>query len=97
VPVPTSRTRSPPLESERLDRERDDVRLRDRLPGLDRQRRILVGKLGECFRDEVLPRHAAEGLEQARVVDAATGELELDHALPIIGGIDPEARLERCS
>jgi hypothetical protein len=67
-------------EAEGLDRDRDDVWLRDGLPAADGQRRVLVGELGEVVGHERLARHAAERLEHARVRDAPAGELELDHA-----------------
>ena len=43
-------------ERERRGHQRDDVRLRDRLPALDRQRRVLVGELRELGGEERLAR-----------------------------------------
>ena len=66
-------------ELERRGHRRDDVRLRDRLPGLDRQRRVLVGELGELGGDERLTRHGPHRGEDRLVAEAAGHEL-LDHA-----------------
>ncbi len=60
--------------------QRDDVGLRDRLAGADRQRPIGVGVAPQGGGDELLARHAPHRVEHARVGDAARFELALDHA-----------------
>jgi hypothetical protein len=67
----------------RLDHARDDVRLRDRLPVRDRQRRVLVGEFAHPGLEERLARHLAHRREHARVAHAAPHELALDHALAL--------------
>ena len=48
-----------------LDHARDDVRLRDGLPRLDGQRRILIGEFLQMLRHEGLARHRAHGGKHA--------------------------------
>ena len=67
---------------ERLDRQRDDVRLRDRLVVADRERRVLVGELGELRRQECLARDPTKRLEHSRVGDPAAREMSIDHVGP---------------
>ena len=62
---------------------RHDVRLRDGLPGFDRQRRILIGELAQSFGHEGLPRDHTHGLKHPRVLDALPRELMLDHGFPL--------------
>ena len=62
--------------------KRDDVRLRDRLPFADRERRIVVGELRELLRHECFARNAAKRLEHGGR-DSATSEL-LDHLSPAL-------------
>ena len=69
------------LNARRLDHARDDVRLRDRLPGLDRQRRILIREFAQLAGDERLARNVAHRNEHARVAYAAPRDLAFDHAL----------------
>jgi hypothetical protein len=71
------------LKFEQLDHAGDDVRLRDGLAGLDRQRRILVGKLGEMLRYEGLSRHFAHRGEDQRIGDAARLKMPRHHDRPV--------------
>src|ERR1700690_1768089 len=68
------------VQAELLNRERDDIRLGDRLPFADRQRRVLVGKLGEIFGDEGLPRDAPERVEDLGIRNSPAREVSIDHA-----------------
>src|SRR4051812_18539136 len=70
-----------------LNHHGDDVRLRDRLTFLDRQRRILVRKLLESRRDKELPRHRAHGRKDARVSYTASLNLNTHHSLTRFGEI----------
>ena len=63
------------------DHEGDDIRLRDRLPLLDRQRRVLVGELAQLVGHERLTRHHPHGVEDPFVAHAARGDLMLHHVL----------------
>ena len=63
----------------RLEHQRDDVRLRDRLPLLDRQRRVVVGVAAQRRGDELVARHLAHRREERRIADAARGDLLVDH------------------
>src|SRR6185437_8106912 len=62
-------------EPERVDSQRDDVRLRDRLPFADGQRRVLVRELAELGRNELLTRHAAKGVENGSVRDVSPAQM----------------------
>src|SRR6185436_15776132 len=70
------------LELQRLHGHRDDVGLRDRLAGADRQRRVVVGMRAELLGHELLARHGAEHGQHQRVDDVAPAELVAHHALP---------------
>jgi hypothetical protein len=71
----------------RFEHQCDDVGLRDRLALGDRQRTVLVGEFLEAFLDKVLPRDTVHGIDHARVADAASGQLDIGHALPGAGKI----------
>src|SRR5262249_51355081 len=58
---------------------RDDPGLGDRLALADREGHVVVGPPLERLRDEAVARDGEEGLEHARVLDAARRE-PLDHA-----------------
>ena len=73
--------RLPARSSAAGDHQRDDIGLRDGLPGLDRQRRVLIGAGGQLFGHERLARHLAHRVEQPLVVDPAAGDLAPDHLL----------------
>ncbi len=62
-----------------LDHRRHDERLGDRLPRLDRQRRVVVGELAHRRFDERLARHRAHRLQHPVVADAPRRDLQLDH------------------
>jgi hypothetical protein len=68
-------------EREGLGHQRDDVRLRDRLPFRDGQRRILVGELAHPLRQKRLARHFAHRVKHARRAHPAAGNVMLDHFL----------------
>ena len=76
------------LELERVGHQGDDVRLRDRLIGIDRQRGVVVGELNEVRRHEFVARHAAHGAHDGRVPYAASRDLPLDHALAPLSWIE---------
>ena len=69
----------PRLEAERLERERDDVGLRDCLTFADGERRVVVRELGELAGDELFARHSAEGREEPRVGDSSPSQVNLQH------------------
>jgi hypothetical protein len=46
---------------------------------------VLVGVPFRALRDELVPRHAPHRIEHAVVLDAAAGELLLDHPLAFGG------------
>ena len=70
--------------SERLGHVRDDVRLGDRLPVADRQRRVVVSAGRQLPGHELLAWNGAHRLEHSDVVHAAAFDLSLGHlaALP---------------
>src|SRR5437868_4684591 len=70
-----------------LDHQRHDIRLRYRLPGLDRQRMIVIGPLLVHLVDERFTRDRAERLEDRRIADSARGDLPLDHPLAKAGEV----------
>jgi hypothetical protein len=63
----------------RFDHPGHHVRLRDRLPKPDRQRRVLVGAAGEGLLDEEVARHRRHGGEHALVAHSLIAQ-PLDHA-----------------
>jgi hypothetical protein len=67
------------LELEQLDHAGDDVRLRDGLPRLDGQSRILVGEFLQRVGHEGLARDPAHGGKHKRIGDAARFEMVRDH------------------
>ncbi len=71
------------LEFEQLDHARDNVRLRDGLPGLDGERRILIGEVCEMLCHEGLARHCAHGRKHQRIADPAPGEMPSHHNRPV--------------
>jgi hypothetical protein len=71
----------------RLDHQRDDIRLGDRLALADRQRPVLVRELLEARLDEGFARHAPHGLLDAAVAHAAPSDLNIDHAVAGTGEI----------
>ena len=70
------------LQPEGLDHEGDDVRLRDRLLLLDRERSVLVGELAQVGRHVALPANAAHRREHLRRAHAARRDLVRDHPPP---------------
>ena len=62
-----------------LDHARHDIRLRDGLARLDRQRRILVSEFLQRRGDEVLARHLSHGGKHERIDDAARLEMPRHH------------------
>ena len=75
------------MQAERLNREGDDVRLRDRLSFADRERRVLVGELGEIVGDEVFTRDAPKCVQDLCVGDSPAREVCVDHAYARTSGI----------
>ncbi len=67
------------LQRRRVDHQRHDEGLGNRLPVFDRQRRILVGEFAELRRHELLARHRAHRFEHQRVADSAARDLALHH------------------
>ena len=65
----------------------DDIRLRDGLPGLDRQRMVAIGEMRIFGADERLARHREEGVEDVLLVDPAALQLPLDHRLALGGEV----------
>jgi hypothetical protein len=84
----------PGLHLGRLDHQRDDVWLRNRLALTDRQRPILIGELLEPRLDEGFARHAPHGLEDAAVAHAAASDLNIDHAVAGTGEIQHDETLQ---
>jgi uncharacterized protein (TIGR00255 family) len=66
-------------ERERFADPRDHVRLRDRLAGADRQRRIVVRAVAQVGRHEQLARDTFHRREHAVVRDIAVAQLALHH------------------
>ena len=64
---------------QQLDHAGDDIRLRDGLPGLDGQRRILIGEIRQMLRHERLARHRAHGRKHQRIADAARRQMPRHH------------------
>src|SRR5512132_447260 len=64
---------------EQLAHERNDVRLRDRLPAADGKRAVLVGVSALGFVDEEMPRHSPHRIEHTGISNAARHDLRLDH------------------
>src|SRR5437899_1372073 len=77
----STRHARPRRQLERLAHQRHHVRLRDRLPLADGQRRVLVGALGQPGLDEEMARHLPHGREHRRVAEAPRLELLGDHAV----------------
>jgi len=75
------------LELKGLQHESDDVRLRDGLIVADGQRVIVVGPIAVGFGDEFMSRDAKHGIKDARIGDAASPELRVDHESPGRGWI----------
>ena len=71
-------------EAKRLGHHRNDVGLRDRLAGLDRQRTVVVREVGQLGRQECLAGNVAHRLQHARVAHAAGANLTLDHAFAFV-------------
>ena len=65
--------------TQQLGHARHDVRLRNRLSGADRQRRVLVGADRQRFLDENMARHGAHRRQHDFVDDALLAQA-LDHA-----------------
>ena len=68
-------------ERRRRRHQRDDVRLRDRLPALDRQGRIRVRELLELRGEKRLARDTPHRREHGRITDAPGGDVRADHLL----------------
>src|SRR5258708_39579113 len=62
-----------------LDHEGDNIRLRDSLSALDRQRRIQICELGQVRRDEELPRNTPHCIKHSRVTNSPRRNLILNH------------------
>ncbi len=75
------------LDARRLDHQRDDVGLRNRLPGLDWQRVVAVDLADILGRHELLARHVPEGVEDHRIADSPSGDLPLHHPLAKLGEV----------
>src|SRR5262249_5351122 len=73
------------LDLGKLQHARDDIGLRDGLPSLDRQRRVLIGEFPEVLGHEGLARHRAYGGEQQGIVDAARLQVPFDHDGSVAG------------
>ena len=71
----------------RLDHQRDDVGLADRLFLAERQRAVLVGEFAQAIRHERLARHLAHRGEHVPVADPARFQLAVHHPLAKLGGI----------
>ena len=74
-----------PVESELLGHERHDVGLGDRLPAPDRKRVVGIRLSGLVGRDEEVAWNLSHHLQNAFVLDAAGGDLTLDHPGPRSG------------
>ncbi len=75
-----------PVGVPRLERgghQRDHERLGDGLPAAHRQRRVVVGRVGERGRHEPVAGNRGHGGEHARLAHAAAGDLHGDHAPPL--------------
>src|SRR6185369_4828625 len=70
-------------DTRRLDHQRDDIGLRDRLPRLDRNRMVAIGEMGMLFVDEFLARNREKRVEDRLFRDSAPPELALDHLLAV--------------
>ncbi len=69
----------------RFNHQRDNVRLRNGLTFLDRQRGVVVSVLAEPVRHEDLSRHRAHRLEQSRILHPSRRELPLHHPFALGG------------
>ena len=85
------------FQLQQLDHAGDDVRLRDGLPGLDGERRILIGEVRQMLRHERLARHGAHGRKHQRIANAARRQMPRHHdgavaGVPVgaIGGLGVE-------
>ena len=74
------------LDAGRLDHQRDDIRLGNRLPRLDRQRMVAIRKVAIVGADELLARDRTESFDNLPLRDSAALQLALDHRLAL-GGI----------
>ena len=72
------------FDLECLEHERDDIRLRDRLLLIDRQRGILVSEFHQLVRDERFARHLGHRAQDLRVADIPGRQLPFDHL--VLGG-----------
>ena len=78
---------SPGLDAGRLDHQRDDVRLRNRLPRLDRQRMVAVGEIGITGPTNSSRGTARNASRMRWLVDPAALQLPLDHRLALGGEV----------
>ena len=63
----------------------DDIRLRDGLAGLDRERGVLIGELLKRFRYKRLARDLAHGRKHERVGDKSGFEMPRNHDGAVAG------------
>jgi len=70
-----------------LDHQGDDIGLRDRLLGFDRQGMVAISKVRMRRRHEFLARNGPEGVEDVRLANAAAAQLLLDHRLALAGEV----------
>lgn len=74
-----------PLELERLAHQRNDVRLRQRLPRSDGDREISIGISGLIFGGEAVPLDATHDVQHTLVANSPSLKLLSDHAPPPLG------------
>ena len=71
------------LQLGRLDHQRDNVGLRDRLAFADGQRPIFVSELFKIGLDKGFTRNMAHGIEHVPVAHSTPGDLNIDHPVSI--------------
>jgi hypothetical protein len=68
-------------ELRRLNHQRHDVGLRDRLPCCDRQCAVLIGELLEALLNKTFTRHAPHRIENVPIAHATAFDLHAHHAV----------------
>ena len=90
---------TPRPQLQRVDHVRDDVRLRDRLLLLDRERCIFVGKLAQIGRQVPFAMHLAHSIQDGTRTDPTRSHLAPNHiaAQTVVINVDAHARHRRRS
>jgi hypothetical protein len=73
-------------------------RPRDRLPVVERQRRILIGPMAHRIRDEHVPRHDVKRVQDGQIEQAARLQsLDQPPSVPVVRRVYPAGIHERTS